>query len=395
MFWDALATIAALPVLAVSAYLAVLAAAARNRPSAAAGRSTLRFDVIIPAHNEEIDIADTVRSVLAMDYPPRLFRVLVVADNCTDRTAEVAADAGAQVLVRHAPALRGKGYALGYALERTLADGFADAAVVIDADSVVSANLLAALSAHIASGARALQVDYGVRNPESSWRTRLMHLAFTAFHTLRSLARERFGVSCGLRGNGMAFTTDLLRAVPPRAFSIVEDVEYGIALGLAGVRVRYVAEAQVRGTMCDGETSSRSQRRRWEQGRSALAKQYAVRLLIESLRRRDPLLLDLAVDLIVPPLGTIAAVVASGILACGLAVLSGVPLRLAPWLWTLSAAGLAMYVGRALALSGTGWRGLVDLLQVPAYVVWKLLLPVLGRARGSEEWVRTARERSS
>jgi cellulose synthase/poly-beta-1,6-N-acetylglucosamine synthase-like glycosyltransferase len=88
----------------------------------------------------------------------------------------------------------------------------------------------------------------------------MMTVAFAAFHGVRSLARERLGVSCGLRGNGMGFSSAVLRAHPHRAFSIVEDVEYGIQLGYAGVQVHYVDEAHVFGQMVVGEQASRSQR---------------------------------------------------------------------------------------------------------------------------------------
>ena len=136
----------------------------------------------MPAHNEESQIAVTVQSLRAVDYPPTLSRVLVVADNCSDRTAEVAAVAGATVLVRTDAARRGKGYALDHAFSRSLADGFADVVVVVDADTVVSRNLLTAFAARFEAGALAVQADYAVRNPRSSWRTRLMTVAFAAFH---------------------------------------------------------------------------------------------------------------------------------------------------------------------------------------------------------------------
>ena len=121
--------------------------------------------------------------------------------------------------------------------------------MVVDADTVVSRNLLSAFAARFERGASAVQADYGVRNPHASWRTRMMAIALAAFHGVRSAARERLGLSCGLRGNGMAFTKALLHAHPPAAFSIVEDLEYGIQLGYAGIRVEYVPEARVLGQM--------------------------------------------------------------------------------------------------------------------------------------------------
>jgi cellulose synthase/poly-beta-1,6-N-acetylglucosamine synthase-like glycosyltransferase len=351
----------------------------------------VKFDIVVPAHNEAPQIAATVESLLAVAYPSTLFRVLVVADNCADGTAAAAADAGASVLIRTDSERRGKGYALDHAFHHSLEDGFADAVVVIDADTVVSPNLLTAFAARFESGALAVQADYAVRNPRSSWRTRMMTLAFAAFHGVRSLARERLGISCGLRGNGMGFSRAVLQAHPHRAFSIVEDVEYGIQLGYGGVAVHYVDEAHVFGQMVVAEQASRSQRERWENGRRALIREHAWPLLRTAWQRRDGLLLDLALDLLVPPLGELVAVIAVGAAVSAAAI----PFHqgMAPWIWLTSAAGIVLYVLRAWALSGVGAIGALDLLCAPFYIIWKLTLRMRpGKRRSKDEWVRTTRE---
>jgi 1,2-diacylglycerol 3-beta-glucosyltransferase len=389
---DSLLALAALPVVAASLYLAMLAVFARQSRAAVSsdGRSLLRFDIVVPAHNEEHEIAQTVASLKALDYAVDRVRVIVVADNCTDRTAEVAAAAGARVLVRQDLENRGKGQALSYAFRKCLDEGFADAVVVVDADTVVTPNLLRAFASRLEQGAQVLQADYGVRNVKSSWRTRLMTIALAAFHGVRSLARERLGLSCGLRGNGMAFSQRLLRAQPPSAFSIVEDLEYGLQLGYAGIRVQYVPEATVRGYMAVSEQGSRSQRRRWERGRQALVRQHVPRLLRQAWRNRDWMLFDLALDLVVPPLGQILLITLAGLAVSVLAV--GFGSSIAAWLWTASLAGLSIHVLKAWAVSGAGAAGLLDLMWVPAYVVWKMTLRFRDKGRTPEEWVRTTRE---
>jgi 1,2-diacylglycerol 3-beta-glucosyltransferase len=383
-------TVAALPVLGASLYLMVLALLARRTAPPASVAPAFRFDIVVPAHNEESEIAQTVASLRAIEYPREHVRVLVVADNCSDRTAEVAAAAGAQVLVRQDADRRGKGHALAFAFQRCLADGFSDAIVVVDADTVVSKNLLSAFAARFARGASALQADYGVRNPASSWRTRLMTIALSAFHGVRSVARERLGVSCGLRGNGMAFSKALLQTHPPGAFSIVEDLEYGIQLGYAGVRVEYVHDAHVFGYMAATEQTSRSQRRRWERGRQALVREHVPALLTQALRRRDGTLLDLALDLLVPPLGQLLVFAVAGLGVSLVAIPFGSVL--APWLWALALLGIVVHVLTGWAYSGVGLIGLRDLLWAPAYVVWKMTLRFSDKGKQPEEWVRTTRE---
>jgi 1,2-diacylglycerol 3-beta-glucosyltransferase len=382
--------LAGAPVLAASMYLAVLALMARRHRSWPEGKPHLKFDLIVPAHDEEQNIRATVENLSRLDYPRSLFRIRVVADNCQDRTAECAAAAGAEVIVRTDAQQRGKGYALAHAFALSMNDGFADAVLVIDADSVVTRNLLTACASRFDAGAAAIQVDYGVRNPLASWRTRMMTIALSAYHGVRSMARERMRLSCGLRGNGMAFSTALLRSVPHAAFSIVEDVEYGLQLGRTGVRVWYVGEARVLGQMVTTEFGSRSQRDRWERGRKTLARTHAPALLALAWRRRDAVLLDLGLDLLVPPLGELVAASALGLVVS--MFLSPYGVRVAVWVWGISFAAQALYVMRGWALSGLGMSGLLDLLWAPVYIVWKLSLRLRGRHRKSGEWVRTTRE---
>jgi 1,2-diacylglycerol 3-beta-glucosyltransferase len=392
MLADATLVALSLPVLAWAAYLAGLALlSGRNPVPVPVEPPQTRFDVIVPAHDEELGIAATVESLLAVDYPAHLRRVIVVADNCHDATVARARDAGALVLERNDDSRHGKGYALEYAFERSLRDGLADAVAIVDADTLVTPNLLRALAARFGHGALAAQVTYSVANRTASWRTRLMHIAFTLFHDVRSRARERLGVSAGLRGNGMAFASALLREVPHDAFSIVEDVEYGIRLGLAGHRVEFVGEAQVLGQMVASERGSRSQRRRWEGGRCALARLHAPTLLLRGFELRSLLLLDLAADLLVPPLTYVVSAAAVGVVVASGWVLAGHGAWwvLAPWAAAL--AGLAVYVVRGVWLARVGPRVVLDLLWAPVYMAWKVVLAILDSSK-SPSWVRTSRE---
>jgi cellulose synthase/poly-beta-1,6-N-acetylglucosamine synthase-like glycosyltransferase len=387
---DAILVVASFPALAASAYLLVLTALS-GRPRPLPGSDApWRFDVVIPAHDEEAGVAATVRSVLDVDYPEDQRRVIVVADNCSDATAERARAAGAIVLVRDDPR-RGKGYALAHAFAWSSAAARADAVVVVDADTVVSRNLLRAFAARLDAGARAVQARYGVRNPEASWRTRLMAIAFALFHDVRSRGRERLRCSVGLRGNGMCFSTSLLREVPHDAFSIVEDLEYGLRLGTAGVRVQYADEASVLGDMVGGEAASRSQRRRWEGGRRQMARKQAIPTLARGLRRRDRVLVDLALDLLVPPISTLSSFVLAGLATCAAASWHAGSVRAAIWPWAASVVALGAHVTRGWWLSGTGLGGVAALLRAPAYVAWKIGLALKRSGSSSGAWVRTER----
>lgn len=382
----------ALPATAFSLYLLLFTLLSGAPSMAPRSSRRLCFDVVIPAHNEATVIESAIASLHKLDWPADGFHVLVVADNCTDSTAALARAAGAEVLERNDTERRGKGYALDLAFRASQARGWAWAVVVVDADTEVSANLLEAFAARIENGAVAMQAHYGVLNSRASWRTRLMAIALASFHRVRSRARERLQLSSGIRGNGWCVTHRLLRQVPYRAYSLTEDIEYGIDLGLAGYRVQYADEAHVAAWMVSGAQAARTQRQRWEDGRLQLIRSKTLPLLLAATGPGGEVRLDLALDLLVLPVSYVAINIAL------LIVLAGAALPWLPsveiWLWLGLVCGLSLslYVLRGWQLSGVGLRGLVDLARAPFFVLWKVLLML--RAHKSAEWVRTKREQT-
>jgi 1,2-diacylglycerol 3-beta-glucosyltransferase len=350
------------------------------------------FDVIVPAHNEEAGIERTVKSLLAIDWPRDLFRVLVVADNCTDRTAEVASLVGAHVLERHDEQLRGKGYALLHAMQFSVADARARAVIVVDADAEVSSNLIEAFAARIELGEHAIQAHYGILNPMASWRTRLITIAKGAFHIVRSRARERLKLSCGIRGNGWCVTHDLLARHPYRAFSLTEDLEFGIDLGLQGIRVAFAEEANANADMVTDHAIAAKQRSRWEAGRFQMIRTRTWPLFRCAFSRRSAICFDLGMDLVVLPLSYVLFNVVL-LLALAAAGSHWYPsLIVCLWAGVGCALALVLHVLRGWQLSGIGWHGVTDLARVPIFVIWKLLLVL--RRQKPHGWTRTERESS-
>lgn len=369
-------------------------------PSSPAGLSTshrtgshqLVFDIVVPAHDEAAGITGVVEDLLQLDWPRDQFRVLVVADNCTDATAECARRAGAFVLERWNPQLRGKGHALQHAFHFSLAHPYAQAIVVVDADSRASRNLLQAFATRLVTGAEVAQVFHGVLNPDQNSRNRLMAIAYSAFHRVRSRGRERLGLSCGIRGNGWCITHKALQRVPYAAHGLAEDIEYGLRLGIAGVRVEYIDDAQVLSSMDTDLAGAASQRNRWEQGRSSLPGAFTRQLLAPLPAATRILRRDLGLDLLVPPLATIGLALFLLALVAATAVwtLPSATLPLAALAGCgLGALALTLHVARGWQLSGTGRRGLRDLAMAPRFALWKLALRL--RPRTDAAWVRTRR----
>jgi cellulose synthase/poly-beta-1,6-N-acetylglucosamine synthase-like glycosyltransferase len=393
----AVAALLLLPTVPLVAELFVLSLAAasarRNRPPSSPG-AALRLAVIVPAHNEEALIATCVHSILESSRQAGIqTRVNVIAHNCTDATAAQARLAGANILTL-TDEIGGKGIALDHGFRHALESG-ADAALVIDADSIASPELIGEAAAHFAAGAQALQCRYEVANPEANDRTRLATLAFLGMNVLRPLGRTRLGLSCGIFGNGFGLSAQTIAAVPYTANSIVEDLEYHLHLIRAGIRVQFLERAQVLGEMPTGTAAASTQRARWEGGRILMRRRWAFPLFLQVLRG-DARMLEPLLDLLAPPLATGASLLAAGGLAAGITLLFAPHFVLMQMLLVYVLAGvvsLLLYVVVAAFLGPEPLKTLRVLASVPGYVVWKLALTARTRlaARSNAEWVRTAR----
>jgi hypothetical protein len=381
----------ALLALFVAYLLALLPAARRGEPGAAVtnGGERLRLTVLIPAHDEEAGIDAALTALRCCEYPSERLRTIVVADNCGDGTAARAAAAGAEVWERRDPGRRGKGHALHWAcerLEREDRDG--DAVVFLDADCQPSPNLLSALERRLAAGAAAVQADYTVANPGESPVAALRFAAFALVNTVRPLAKQRLGLSCGLGGTGMGFTRELLRRHPWDPTHLTEDEDYHLRLVLAGERAEFAPEASVSSAMPTSARASREQQARWEGGKLAVVSRWAPRLLLEGARRRDRRRLHAGFECLLPP----QSLIAGGSLASALVALALGRRRLL----ALSAATLAgqaafVLVGLRLARAPAGvYRALP---RAPWLIVAKLgIYARLLSGRGPRAWVRTERE---
>lgn len=345
-------------------------------------KKKMRLAVIVPAHNEENGIEECVGSLLSCDAREAAFDVIVVADNCSDATAERAVKAGAKVLTRKTEELRGKGYALDFAFASLLPKGY-DGFLVVDADTVVQGNLIDEFARLFREGADAVQCRYSVKNVDSSMRTRLMNVALMAFNTLRPRGRENLGLSVGIFGNGFGLKTETVHAVSYRTNSIVEDLEYHLRLVRAGFRVRFTDRTAVFGEMPAQGKGVTTQRARWEGGRFRMIKDFAPQLLKEifqgKLRLTEPLL-----ELLLLPL------------AFHVVLLLLVLVQEIFWLRALGAICLSIVLFHLAAALWVGKARMKDVLALffaPFYILWKLTLlrKLFQSAKPEVEWVSTER----
>lgn len=376
-----------------SGYLAALSAAAlRPRP----GRRpppppTARLAVLVPAHDEQELIGRCLASLADQRYPVGLRRTVVIADNCTDRTAEIARAAGAEVLERHDPASPGKGQALRWAMDRLLReDPQLDAVVVVDADSIADPDLLGELAAALTAGAAAVQAEYLALTDDGP-TGELRDAAFLLFHRVRFRGRAALGLPCSLVGNGMLFSRRVLEEHPWQAFSSTEDLEHSLDLRIAGVRPVFAERARLRAPVASDGAGARTQRLRWEGGRLELVRTRLPGLLVACLAGR-PDLWDAALDLAVPPLGVLAPLVVLGASAAGVLVAAGTVGGVVLLPWAVAAAALPAHVLVGLRAAGAPPSTYAALRGAPALVASQALarLSVL-RDRRAGTWVRTER----
>ncbi|HWH82052.1 MAG TPA: glycosyltransferase family 2 protein [Burkholderiaceae bacterium] len=347
--------------------------------------------VLMPAHDEAAGIERSIRAVLAQLRAGD--RLLVVADNCSDRTAEVARAAGAQVVERRDPALRGKGYALDFGV-RALERDPPRTVLIVDADCLLEPLALDRLAAQCEACARPVQAQYLMRAPAgAALNLRIAQFAWLVKNKLRPLGGAALGWPCQLMGTGMAFPWDVIRRAPLASGHLVEDLQLGVALALDGHAPAFCPGALVTSVFPTDPAAVASQRTRWEHGHLAVIAALGPRLLGGALRRRDARLLGMALDLMVPPLAALVlGIVALLVVAAAWRAIGGSGVAAAIAIVALLLIGLGVMLawardGRAIVTSG-------ELARMPFYIASKLPVYVRLFTRRQVEWVRTKRDDS-
>jgi cellulose synthase/poly-beta-1,6-N-acetylglucosamine synthase-like glycosyltransferase len=300
MFVEILAAVLLAPATLVALYYLVLAAVGPGRKrglhsslsSAGKTEARHRFVIVIPAHDEEAVLPDVIQSCMQLDYPRDRFEVVVVADNCTDRTAWVALTHGAGCLERHNPSRRGKGPALAWALDQLLSTS-PDAIVILDADCRLDRHALRVFDQRLTAGASVMQACYVAANPDESPTSYAAAVANTAENDLFYAPKARLGLAVLLRGTGMVFRRRVLERVWWQADSVVEDAEYTVRLLDAGIPVDYVPEVRVWSAFPARHAQLAVQRTRWIAGTVQLAVRHALPLMARGLRQFDRKQFDL------------------------------------------------------------------------------------------------------
>ncbi|HEY9814471.1 MAG TPA: glycosyltransferase family 2 protein [Candidatus Obscuribacterales bacterium] len=348
-----------------------------------------RLAVLIPAHNEALGIQDTLAALM-----PQLVegdRLIVIADNCSDDTAAIARSAGATVLERQNLDQRGKGYALDFGLRSLDADP-PDIVVMVDADCTLLPGALRTIAQQSARSQRPVQALYLMEQPpEPSAKDSVSALAFMVKNRVRPRGLQRLGLPCLLTGTGMAFPWEMIRQSPLASGNIVEDMQLGLDLAIAGAPPQFCETARVIGRLPQQDQAATSQRTRWEHGHLQTLVTQVPRLLTTAITRQRLGVLALALDLAVPPLSLLVMLWGAAMMGAIAAGWLGVSWAIAGFLG-LQGLLLLSAVMLAWARFGRSILSLGQLLSIPLYVLWKIPMYIAFIVRPQRQWVRTERD---
>lgn len=375
-----------LGVLFIETWVALLRWGSETACQASSGRPPCAL--LIPAHNEEVGLGQTLQALLPQLSPAD--RVLVVADNCSDRTADVARSFGVTVLERNDASCRGKGFALDFGI-RWLEQSPSEVVVIVDADCIMEEGAISWLVEEAAATGLPIQAAYVMDLPPwPGHRDRISAFAVLYKNLVRPLGLSYLGMPCLLTGTGMAFPWRLLQSAVLAHGNIVEDMQLGIDLAIAGSPSRFCPRARVHSELPSGKKVSATQRTRWEHGHIRTLVSQVPRLVAAAFRQRRFELLGLALELSVPPLSLLLLFWVT-ILTC---LVGGWWLGGSAWpAIILAGAGCSVFLSILVAWlrCGHDCLPLRSLLTVPFYIVWKIPIYIAVLLRPQWAWIRTER----
>ena len=377
-----LAKTAQVILLSIAGYNAVVALWGwRNRPPAAPGSGRRRLRIVVPAHDEEAVISGILEDVASDPYPAA--EVVVLADRCTDQTAQVAIGRGVMAVERSSGP-GGKGAALSWYLASYPLDDD-EALVVFDADNRLPAGALTRIADELDAGHDIVQCYLDVENPEGSILATASAMSYWAGNRMVQLARDNLGWSSDLGGTGMAFTAEALDQIGGFGTSLTEDQEIGVRAALAGLRVAWLHDVRIRDEKPTDLSTTVRQRSRWMSGKREVARLHLRPLWSAAAKSRSFSLFDQGLRLVQPGRSFVALI--SGLLAVA-AVSTRSRLLFSPWIWISAAAGQFLQPIPFLLRDDVPLRYVVryPFLAVLA-ALWIPIRVVSGRVKG--EWFHT------
>ncbi len=246
-----------------------------------------RFMAIIPAHNEESVIKNLVESLNKQNYPKELFDIYVIADNCTDATAQIAKTAGAIVYERFDEENKTKGHALNWFLNQKIEeDALYDAFCVFDADNIVDENFIKNMNKKLCQGEDVVQGYRDIKNPTDSWVSAGYAIFYWTMNRFYHLARYNLGLSPLINGTGFMVKFDVVKPHGWDTKTLTEDIEFSLKRIIAGKKLGWATDAIVYDEQPVGFKQSWSQRSRWTVGHIQCIQNYTKDLAVATKEKK-------------------------------------------------------------------------------------------------------------
>lgn len=357
----------------------------QNLPQSAITDGDFSFKIIVPAHNEEKIIESTLQYLLQKVDPND---ILVVADNCSDKTAEIVRGNNIEVLQRVNSELRGKGYTLAYAV-RYLNKNPPDVLIFIDADCRIkkgSITQLASISFHEKCPVQCVNTMTLGRN--SSMKYHIAAFAFYLKNFIRPLGLTKLGVPCLLTGTGMAIPWDVAQKVDFATGDIVEDMQVGIQMVRKDHHTLFYREVVVESSFPEDERALQTQRTRWEHGHLATIKKNVLGLLKMAINQRRMENFIFALELAVPPITLyVSILVVHMVIAITLATNNSAALKISSI--PLVILTIALLIG--WIKYGMKILPMRSIVQIPFFMLWKIPLYLRYFLKPENKWIKTER----
>jgi cellulose synthase/poly-beta-1,6-N-acetylglucosamine synthase-like glycosyltransferase len=356
------------------------------------GHQNMSFAVIVPAHNESIHLTPTLQSIHRQLGPND--RLLVVADNCTDDTAQIARAFGAEVLERFDDEFRGKGYALAFGVNH-LKQSPPDVVVIVDADCLLSDGALPVLAAECHFSQHPVQMLdlMTTDSAQSGLRFRIMEFAMLMKNKVRPLGSFNLGQACHLMGTGMALPWQLIESSNLATGHIAEDMKLGIELTLKGKPPRFLSSVYITSPFVEDSSVAKAQKSRWEHGHMAVMAEELPQLLWQAIQKRQAALIVLAMDLMIPPIALYFILLSSLLLLSSLGAWFFHPLKPMAWVAASGFCTLSLSILIGWWFFGRHLLSVRELLTTPLYALWKLPVYIAFFMKKRSGWKRTDRDK--
>ena len=250
-----------------------------------------RFAIFIAARNEHLVIAQLIESIKLQKYPSELYDIYVIADNCTDNTAEVARNAGATVFERNDETLKGKGCALDFGFKKLVENGtFSnyDGFFVFDADNLLDENYIAEMNAVFNSGYKIVTSCRNSKNYDTNWISAGSSLWFLREAKYVNGARMRLGVSCAISGTGFLVSRDIIEKDNGWKYNLLtEDIEFTIDNVIDKEIIGYAEDAMFYDEQPYKFKDSWNQRIRWTKGLIQIFVTYGKKLFCSIFKNKS------------------------------------------------------------------------------------------------------------